>query len=82
MLVERPAHVFPYQGRVVVLALPQGGDDCRRTRRVAERHREVAQPALETDAPDGAAARAIRELRFGPDKQRRQLRADRVRGAL
>ena len=37
--------------------------------RIAERHRDVAQPALVTDAADRTAGRALQELRFGPGEQ-------------
>ena len=46
---------------------------CRR--RIAERDRDVARPALVADAADRAAFGVAQELRFAPREQRRQLRA-------
>src|SRR4051812_43516831 len=49
-------------------------DDRRRAWRIAQAHREVAQPALVTDAPDRRAAQALVEIGLGPGEKLDQRR--------
>src|SRR5882724_9029380 len=44
-------------------------DDRRRAWRIAQAHREVAQPALVADAPDGRAAQALVEIGLRPGEK-------------
>src|SRR5271166_137295 len=74
MLLEGPPNVLADQGRRVILALPQGGDHSRRARCIAECDRHIAQPALEADSPDRAAAGLVQEFRFAPGEQCNELR--------
>ena len=58
-------------------ARAQGGDDrgvAARAQRVAERHREVALPALVADAADRAALGAAQELGLVPGPELEQRR--------
>src|SRR5665213_339797 len=48
-------------------------DHLRRSRSVAERHGDVAQPAFMADAPNRAAAGFFQKFRFAPGKQLREL---------
>src|SRR5919197_2770403 len=45
------------------------GDDLRRAGRVAQAHREVAQPAFVTDAPDRRAGEALVEVALRPAEE-------------
>src|SRR3954471_17710680 len=49
-------------------------DDRRRAWRIAEAHREVAQPALVADAPDRRATQALVEISLGPGEKVDQRR--------
>src|SRR5688500_16204046 len=69
MTLECPADVLPDELGRTVFACTQRLDYPRRGRRVAQPHREVAQPALVADTPDRRAAQALVELRFGPGEQ-------------
>src|SRR5262249_39794780 len=58
--------------RAVRAARAQGLDHRRRRRRVAQSHRDVAQPALVTQAADRRTFGALQELLLGPREQLRQ----------
>jgi len=58
----------------VVGAAVQRGNNFRCVRRIAQCHSNIAQPALVSDAADGAALSALQELRFAPVEQIHQLR--------
>src|SRR3954468_6181059 len=49
-------------------------NDGRRAWRIAQAHREVAQPPLVADAPDRRAAQALVEIGLGPGKKLDQRR--------
>src|SRR5271170_1905000 len=49
------------------------GNHRRRGTRVAEGNRNIAQPALVADAPDGAAAGLLLKIRLAPGKKLGQL---------
>src|SRR5690348_2282340 len=51
------------------------GEDLGRRRRVAEAHRQVAQPLLVADAANGRAAGALLEVGLAPGEELDQLRA-------
>src|SRR3984885_11013514 len=50
------------------------GNHCGRGGCVTERYRNIAQPALLADAPDGTAAGLLLKIRFDPCKKLGQLR--------
>src|SRR4030095_9806191 len=70
---KRPRDVLAHQRRWVVDARAQRSGDGGIAGRVAEPHRQIAQPALVTDTPNRAAARAFVELRFRPCEQRDEI---------
>jgi hypothetical protein len=69
VLRERPCHVLAYHGVAVLAARFERGEYFRCGRRVAQRHREVAQPALVAAAPDRRPFGALQELRLAPCEQ-------------
>src|SRR5690554_6644490 len=58
---ERPADVFAHERRGIVHPGTQRGHRARAVARIAQSHREVAQPALVADAADRAAGEAFLE---------------------
>src|ERR1700690_514759 len=67
--------MLAHQGGGVLRAASQCFEHVGRARRIAESDRDVAQPAFVADAADGAAFRALQEIRFAPGKELDQLRA-------
>src|SRR5258708_14559982 len=63
---QRPAHVLAHELRRMLRVRSQRGHDPRGRGRIAERHRDVAQPPLVTDAPDRRALEAALEFLLGP----------------
>ena len=70
MLRQRPRDVLANDRGVVVRARRERRAHLRAVRRVAEGDREVAEPRLVADAPDGAPTRALEELGLCPREQR------------
>src|SRR5262249_7948797 len=70
---KRPCNVLAHERRGVVGAVLERAHDLRAVGRVAEPDREIAQPALVTDAPDCATLRARFELLLAPGEQRDEL---------
>ena len=62
MLIECPGNVLADQGRSVVLPLAQRLYDALGRRRIAQRYRDIAQPAFIADA---AQRRALGSLQIG-----------------
>src|SRR5688572_26734236 len=69
MPCERPVDVLAHEGRGMVRACTERPDQLGGARRVAEADREIAQPPLVADAPDGRALQPLRELRLGPREE-------------
>src|SRR5277367_1341630 len=67
--------MLAHQGGRVLRAASQCLEYFGGGRRIAESDRDVAQPSLVADAADGAALRAIPEIRLAPRKELDQLRA-------
>src|SRR6185369_5713167 len=71
---QRPGHMLADQCRGIVPARPQGGEDSRRRRRIAQRDGDVAQPSLVADAADRRTLEARVELVLGPGEKVHQRR--------
>jgi len=69
VLRQRPLHVFAHQRRRMIGARPQRRQDRRRAGRIAQRHGQVAQPALVANAPDCRAGMAGLEVFRAPRKE-------------
>jgi hypothetical protein len=74
MLPQGPDDVLAHQRRRMIPPLAQGPEDARRRRCIAQRHGQIAQPAVMTDAPDRRALGAPEKLRLIPAEKRHQLR--------
>src|SRR5258706_10607205 len=70
-----PRDVFSHQGRRMVFLRAQCFYHFRGGRRIAQAHRQVAQPALVADAPDRRALQALLELGLAPAEELDQARA-------
>src|SRR5437764_2701459 len=69
MALERPAHMLAHERRRMIRTRAQRREDARRGRCVAERHRDVPEPALVADAADGRAFEALIEFALGPREE-------------
>src|SRR3990172_11361760 len=66
--------MLAHERRSIVRAGSQRADHGSAGGRIAQTHGEVARPALETDAVDGAAGHALTEPALAPREQVRELR--------
>ena len=69
MAPQRPLHVFAHQRRRMIGPRPQRRDHALAAPGVAQRHRQVAQPARVADAADRRSGMAFVELNLAPREQ-------------
>src|SRR3546814_765300 len=69
VLRQRPRHMLAYHFRRVIAARMQGGDHCHAGWRVAQCHRDIAQPVFVAAAADRRALGTGQKFRFGPGEQ-------------
>ncbi len=66
---ERPRNMLAHDCRRIVGARPQRAVDRFRITRIAQRHRDIAQPSFVTRSANRHARGAIEELRLGPGEE-------------